>query len=83
MKNLCVLVIIGVLTVHSSSGDSQFDPPILKIYEVNENNNIIRLFDRADTKATGVIIDKSGHIRLECQAYYPVQWVYTGNGVSK
>lgn len=85
MMNLFVIVLLGILTaspIRASIADLQAEPPVLKIYEVDDSNNIIKLYHLADTVSSGVIIENTDHIRLECQAYYPVQWVYTGSGVS-
>lgn len=87
MKNCCVLVIvIGILIVDpifAKATDLQFQPPVLKVYEVDESNNVVGLYDRIDEQRSEAIIDKLDHLRLECHAYYPVQWIYTGNGVRK
>lgn len=77
-----MFIILGILTVSPISVMLQ-ESPVLKLYEVDEHNNIVRHYDRGDDKATAVIIDNLDHLRLECQASYPVQWTYAGNGVSK
>lgn len=71
---------IGIVTVAPIFA-SDVPSPILKQFEVDENNNVIRSYDRVDQKRSEIIAEKLDYLRLECHANYPVQWIYTGNGV--
>ena len=50
------------------------------IYQVDERNSIIKVLE--DKSNTDVVIENIDRIRLECSAPYPIQWIYTGTGVS-
>ena len=50
------------------------------IYQVDERNSIIKTLE--DKPNSDVIIENVDRIRLECNAPFPVQWIYTGAGVS-
>jgi len=86
MKNPYKFIsLIGILTVVSVFArdlpDLQSQPPILKQFEVDENNNVIRSYDREGNQRSEIIAEKIKYLRLECHANYPVQWIYTGNGI--
>ncbi|ODM98152.1 Platelet-derived growth factor receptor alpha, partial [Orchesella cincta] len=56
------------------------DPPTAKIFQVDQNNRILRQWTRINENSETVIqdIDK---IRLECTSdAHPVQWLYIGHG---
>lgn len=84
MRNLCTfIVVIGILTVLTFAGDSPSQSPTIKQFEVDEYNNVIKAFDGVDKQRSEIIADNLEYLRLECYANYPVQWIYTGNGVCK
>lgn len=81
MKNLCTFIsVVGILTsVPIVASDSP--SPIIKQFEVDAYNNVIRPYEGVDKQRSELIVEKVDHLRLECYANYPVQWIYTGNGV--
>jgi len=82
MKNIFGLVVVGIVfQTFTTAIDLHAQPPVIKVYEVDERNNEVRLYDRVDNQHSEAIIENLEHIRLECHAYYPVQWIYTGNGI--
>jgi hypothetical protein len=78
-KNICVLVIVGIVPIFAATTNLQ--PPVIKVYEVDEGNTILREYDRVDKTRSEIIVEGVDHLRLECKASYPVQWIYTGNGM--
>jgi hypothetical protein len=76
-KNICVLVIVGIVPIFTAD----LRPPVIKLFEVDESNTVIREYDRVDITRSEAIVERIDHLRIECQASYPVQWIYTGNGV--
>jgi len=87
MKNLCniinvtgILVAITLLSGDVASAQTPV-PPVIKVFEVDEYNNVIGPYEGVDEKRSEIIAEKVNHLRLECHASYPVQWIYTGNGV--
>lgn len=82
MKNLCEFIyVIGIVTVSALPKEPSSDIPILKQFEVDEYNNVIRPYDRVNGKRSEIIVEQIANLRLECHANYPVQWIYTGSGV--
>lgn len=86
-SNLCnmisvfgILVVCSLLTGHVLSAARD---PIIKQFEVDEHNNVIRPYEIRDEYRSQIIVEKLGNLRLECHADYPVQWIYTGNGVCR
>ncbi len=79
MKTFFVFV-LGILTVVFAE-DSPSSPPIVKQFEVDAYNKVIRPYDQVDGKRNEIIVEKVDHLRLECHSSYPVQWIYTGSGV--
>lgn len=82
MKNLYISV-IGILTaVPIFARDLSSQPPIVKKFVVDPYNKELRPFGRVDSNPRSQIIAENfQYLRLECHADYPVQWIYTGNGV--
>lgn len=80
MTNLCVFInVLGILAVVPVfAGDP---PPVIKQFEVDEYNKVIRPYDQVDEKRSEIIVDNVDHLRLECHSSYPVQWIYTGSGI--
>lgn len=85
MKNLCTFIsVIGIVTVVPTfAKDLPSQSPIIKQFEVDEYNNVVRPYDRVDKQRSEIIVENLEHLRLECYANYPVQWIYTGNGVCR
>lgn len=83
MLNFFVFVICfaGILNVPVFAIDLQSEPLVLRHFEVDEKNFVIREYDRIDNEHTETIVAESGYLRLECHSDYPVQWTYKGNGV--
>lgn len=83
-RNLCnATTVIGILVAISlfSRDVQSTQTPVIKAYEVDEYNNVIRPFENVDEKRSEIIAEKVKNLRLECHANYPVQWIYTGNGI--
>lgn len=60
----------------------EFTLPVAKIFEVDQNNRVLRQWTKINEKSETVLegVDK---IRLECTSDdHPVQWLYLGHGVS-
>lgn len=51
----------------------------IRLYEVDERNSVRKVLETNPN--SDVILDGINRIRLECNAPFPVQWIYTGNGV--
>lgn len=88
MKNFCdSLHIIGILLVvmlpviWSFSKDFHTQLPVLKHFEVDKYNNMIKPYFRVEGNGSVLVVEKLKHLRLECHANHPVQFIYTGNGV--
>lgn len=70
---ICLFSIRGVTSART---------PFIKQFEVDEYNNVIRPYKGPDPgKPSQIIAEKVKNLRLECHADYPVQWIYTGNGI--
>lgn len=83
MKCLCnAIAIIVAISLFSRDVLSE-QVPVIKAFEVDEFNTVINPYERVDKKLSEIIADKLANIRLECHADYPVQWIYTGNGVGR
>lgn len=87
MVNDCVFVFLGILTVTPIFGiviDLQLQSPVIKLYKVDNIKNSVIPYDRElFNELPKVIVEDVVHLRLECKAYYPVQLIDIGNGVSK
>lgn len=84
MKNLYdVINFIGILAMVPIfvGGEVSSKTPVLKQFEVDQYNNVIRPYERVDNKRSEMIVEDVKNLRLECHADYPVQWIYTGNGI--
>jgi len=85
MKNSYKFIsLIEILTVVSIFArdlpDLPSKDPILKQFEVDKFNKVIRPYDRKYNTSSEIIAEGITNLRLECHATYPVQWIYTGNG---
>ncbi|KAG4071302.1 hypothetical protein HA402_004006 [Bradysia odoriphaga] len=78
-----IINVIGtVVAISLLSGDVlSARPPIIKQFEVDEFNNVIKPFEQVDGKRSEIVVEKVNNLRLECHSDYPVQWIYSGNGI--
>jgi hypothetical protein len=78
-----VIGILGILVgISLFTGDvTSARVPVIKLFEVDGENNVIRPYVGVDEKRSEIIVEKVNNLRLECHADYPVQWIYTGSGI--
>lgn len=84
MKHLCVIGILLaeiVPVIFTISNDFDSPSPILKHYEVDKYNKMIKPYVRVEGNGSVIVVERLQHLRLECHANHPVQFIYTGNGV--
>lgn len=82
MKNLVTSVIAILIAVPIFGSGVPYQSPIVKQFVVDPYNEVLRPYGRADNKQRSQIIAENfQYLRLECHADYPIQWIYTGNGV--
>ncbi|KAJ6634782.1 hypothetical protein Bhyg_13361 [Pseudolycoriella hygida] len=74
---LCLFGIVIVVPIFAEDLSS----PIIKLFEVDEYNKVIRPYERVNKRRSEIITEDIKQLRLECYANYPVQWIYTGNGI--
>lgn len=80
---LCPLIgVIGFLTISIVPIFADDSLPVLKYFQVDEYNNVIQPYNKVDEALSQTTVDVA-HLRLECHANYPVQWIFTRNGVCR
>lgn len=72
---ISVTVLVAVLSVFVN-GET-----IIKQFEVNEVNDVIKPYNGVDSKRSQIIFENVEYVRLECHSDHPVQWIYSGSGV--
>jgi hypothetical protein len=75
---ICVIFLTGLFQ-NTLSTQQQLDLPIAKIYQVQSDNRL-KPWTRIDSNFE-TVVENVENLRLDCQANYPIQWIYTGNGI--
>ncbi len=75
----CAAVTVFALLAEIVLAVTELDLSIARIYEV-EDNNRLRPWKKINSNFE-TTIENVENLRLDCTANYPVQWIYTGQGI--
>ena len=74
--SLCTLLVaISLVTISNAT----VARPTIHLFEASEDRRVVKLIS-SETDSEHVL-ESVRALKLECTASYPVQWIYSGNGV--